>query len=262
MSVIDDDGRRIWRSPPAGTALARLWEALGTRVPPPAPNAAAEIPPAPEPPRLVRLERGWVPPMPPPGVPVTRVPEPARDSLPFDWARESARCVGVVAHRMLAQFGQDGLAAWNDDRLAAEMPRIRTELAGEGVDEGGLDRAATEVRTVLANVLADPRGRWLFAQGHDDARSEWALAGIDGEGIAHVILDRTFVDGGVRWIVDFKTGGHEGADVAAFLDREGERYREQLERYARFVSSLDQRPIMLGLYHPLLRGWREWAFSP
>jgi hypothetical protein len=210
----------------------------------------------------VRLQRGWVPPLPPPGVPVARVPEPTRDSLPFDWARESARCVGVVAHRLLAQLGQDGLTAWNDDRLAAEMPRIRTELAGEGVDEGGLDRAATEVRTVLANVLADPRGRWLFAQGHDDARSEWALAGIDEDVIAHVILDRSFVDGGVRWIVDFKTGGHEGADVAAFLDREVERYRDQLERYARFVSSLDRRPIMLGLYHPLLRGWREWAFSP
>jgi len=141
------------------------------------------------------------------------------------------------------------------------LARIRTELAGEGVDDADLERAAAEVVSVLANVIADPRGRWLFASGHDDARSEWALAGIDDGAVAHVVLDRSFVDGGVRWIVDFKTGGHEGADVAAFLDREAERYRDQLHRYARFVSSLDRRPIMLGLYHPLLRGWREWAFA-
>ena len=41
-----------------------------------------------------------------------------------------------------------------------------------------------------------------------------------------------------------------------------DRYRDQLNRYARFVSSLDSRPIRLGLYHPLLRGWSEWRYEP
>ncbi|MEO8674450.1 MAG: UvrD-helicase domain-containing protein [Casimicrobiaceae bacterium] len=260
-SRVDDEGQPMWRSPGAGTALARLWDALGAHVPPPEQDAAAGIPPVVAPPLLVRLGRGWTAPMPAPGVPVVPMPESPRDALPFDWARETARCIGVVAHRLLAQFGHDGIAAWTDERLAVELPRIRTELAGEGVDDTELERAAAEVVSVLANVIADPRGRWLFASAHDDACSEWALAGIDGGAIAHVVLDRSFVDDGVRWIVDFKTGGHEGADVAAFLDREVERYRDQLQRYALFVSSLDPRPIMLGLYHPLLRGWREWAFA-
>ena len=88
-----------------------------------------------------------------------------------------------------------------------------------------------------------------------------ALSGVEGDGIAHVVLDRTFVADGTRWIVDFKTGSHEGADVEAFLDREVERYRDQLDRYARLVAALDPRPVRLGLYHPLLRGWREWTFS-
>ena len=91
--------------------------------------------------------------------------------------------------------------------------------------------------------------------------SEWALAGWDGNAIAHVTIDRTFVAEGVRWIVDFKTGTHEGADREAFLDRERERYRDQLERYAAFVRALDARPIRLGLYHPLLGGWREWSYD-
>ncbi|HMS81326.1 MAG TPA: hypothetical protein PKC20_17730 [Burkholderiaceae bacterium] len=92
-----------------------------------------------------------------------------------------------------------------------------------------------------------------------------ALAGVEEGRVAHVTLDRTFVADGVRWIVDFKTGRHEGADPAQFLDREQERYRAQLERYARFVRALapdDPVPIRLALYHPLVPdGWREWAYG-
>jgi ATP-dependent exoDNAse (exonuclease V) beta subunit len=83
---------------------------------------------------------------------------------------------------------------------------------------------------------------------------------VGKEGIVNVIVDRTFVDAdGTRWIVDYKTGTHEGADVEAFLDREQERYRGQLEQYAALLRVLDPRPIRLGLYFPLLNGWREWS---
>jgi hypothetical protein len=53
--------------------------------------------------------------------------------------------------------------------------------------------------------------------------------------------------------VDYKTSGHEGANVDAFLDRERERYAAQLGRYARALGGADR----LGLYFPLLGGWRE-----
>jgi len=66
----------------------------------------------------------------------------------------------------------------------------------------------------------------------------------------------------VRWIVDFKTGRHEGGDPSTFLDREVARYREQLERYARLVRAMDERPIRLALYFPLVpSGWRAWPFD-
>ena len=79
----------------------------------------------------------------------------------------------------------------------------------------------------------------------------------------HAVIDRSFVDsGGTRWIVDYKTGRHEGGDVERFLDQEQERYRPQLERYAVLMSALEPRPTRLGLYFPALRGWREWAFAP
>ena len=84
-----------------------------------------------------------------------------------------------------------------------------------------LDTATADVLAALAAVENDPRGRWLFDPAHEDAHSEWALAGLDAGRLVHVTLDRTFVADGVRWIVDFKTGRHEGADRAAFLDAGG-----------------------------------------
>jgi len=44
-----------------------------------------------------------------------------------------------------------------------------------------------------------------------------------------------------------------------FIDRELEIYRGQLELYGRIVQRLDPTPIRLGLYFPLVQGWREWA---
>jgi hypothetical protein len=104
---------------------------------------------------------------------------------------------------------------------------------------------------------------------HTSARAEWRLTGTVAGRLVNVAVDRTFVDeAGVRWIIDFKTGSHEGGNVDAFLDNERERYRSQLETYAQLISTLrpDVRmvlsPIRLALYFPMLSGWRDWAWEP
>jgi len=104
----------------------------------------------------------------------------------------------------------------------------------------------------------DDRGRWILAKHEEDER-EYALCGVIGGRVWQFTLDRTFVENGVRWIIDYKTGSHEGGNLEAFLDSEQERYRPQLEDYARLMARLDSRPIRLGLYFPMLQAWREWA---
>ena len=75
-----------------------------------------------------------------------------------------------------------------------------------------------------------------------------------GDGIRNYVIDRLFRDAaGERWIVDFKTSRHEGAGLHAFLDEQRTRYEPQLNAYA---AAFDK--ARLGLYFPLLRGWREW----
>jgi ATP-dependent exoDNAse (exonuclease V) beta subunit len=93
---------------------------------------------------------------------------------------------------------------------------------------------------------------------HAEARAELKLTVLAGVVLEHLRLDRTFVADGRRWIVDFKTSQHEGANLRDFLDSEVARYAPQLERYAQAVAVTDPRPIELGLYFPLLGELRSW----
>jgi len=253
----------VWRNPPAQSALARLWPAVADRAEPamPPPEAIPDGNAPPPAPALMRMPLAWRADEPPSALDVSRARASiAADAVPFDWAAATAAAIGTVAHRMLAQVARDGLAAWTPARIAASHAAVDVALAGEGVAAAERSAAVARVLQVLTRTLADKRGRWLFDTGHLDARSEWALAGVLDGAVLHVTLDRSFVADGVRWIIDFKTGRHDGGDPTAFLDREVERYRAPLERYARIMRGLDGRPIRLALYFPLVEGgWREWC---
>jgi ATP-dependent exoDNAse (exonuclease V) beta subunit len=255
---IDAAGELRWTSPERDSALAKLWDAVETPQPQPK-TGSASLPLSP--PKLSRLPQSWRVPAMPLGIPPLREAErrtPEAAPL-FDWAHETARHIGTVAHRLCKQMGDEGFDAWNDARLSRLTARIAAELAHEGVAAADIDAAAAVVRTALEKVLTDVRARWLFDTGHREAVSELALTSMREAALVDVVLDRSFVDAeGTRWIVDFKFSRHEGADVDAFLENERERYRAQLEGYAEAMRGLDARPIRLGLYFPLLGGWREW----
>ncbi len=204
------------------------------------------------------------PPMPPP---VAVQPTGAVAQCPatitiidFEWAGDLARHIGTVVHVFLQRIAADGVAEWNAARIDACRALFAHELARLGVADDDLGAAAIRIAAALQQTLNDARGQWIL-RAQREAKSEWRLTGVVDSGLVNVAIDRTFVDdGGVRWIIDFKTGGHQGADVAAFLDNEQKRYRSQLETYARLLAALrpEEKNIRLGLYFPLLGGWREW----
>jgi ATP-dependent exoDNAse (exonuclease V) beta subunit len=179
----------------------------------------------------------------------------------FSWAGETVRLVGTVVHRWLQRIAHDGAVGWTEQRVDALAAAIARDLATAGVPPSESATAAARALAALKKTLADARGGWLLAArpAADRAASELKLTGLDGGRRVNVAIDRTFIDGGVRWVVDYKTGWHEGAGVEAFLDNEVERYREQLARYARLVAALGLEPVRCGLYFPLMAGWREWA---
>ncbi len=262
--VEDESGPRL-RPPAAGVALGMLWPAVGDSFKQRLAEAGTGDThghgrePARDPP-LRRLPASWqLPELPP--VPLIAAPPrsvaPGIAPLQFDWASESARHTGTVVHRELQRLAEFPEAADPDDPMRRR--RYESELAELGVPVDRRADALERVVKALKRSLADPRGRWLLESGHREAQCELALSGlVDGQ-VVNVIIDRTFVDDqGVRWVVDYKTSSHEGSGLDDFLDREQERYRAQLDRYAILVARLGPEPVQVGLYFPLLSAWREW----
>jgi ATP-dependent helicase/nuclease subunit A len=258
------------RAPSRSALLSKLWpvlqpdfERVAMQSPAPAPSATAQAVTDPMSYPLRRISLAWKPPERLPPV-LWRSPpqqeEEVRDAgVEFSWAGEAARHVGTVVHRFLQRIADEGLDVWEGRGLDAVDDIVRLALKQEGIPAAERETALARVRQALTGVLEDPRGRWLLRRDHEDARSEHRLTGEVSGAFVSLVLDRTFIDqDGVRWIVDYKTGVHEGGDLDVFLDREGERYQRQLERYAALLARVESRPIRLGLYFPLLKGWREW----
>jgi hypothetical protein len=181
-------------------------------------------------------------------------PPEGRDEaeIEFSWAREMARHVGTVAHRWLQCIAQDELRGWDATRIESLGQTFARELARRGVRPAELKASAEMVAAALKNSLADERGRWVLGP-HAEARSEHRMRVRTPEGTRTFVMDRVFSEeDGTRWVVDYKTSRHEGADLEAFLDQERERYASQLASYAEAIAGSRQ-----GLYFPLLRGWRE-----
>ena len=270
-----EDGSELV-APSDKTPLGQLWPVvkaefqagINVELPNIEPNYSAT---APRSALLRRLPADWQLPEPPPNIQWTPAPVTGAVqedigaegvAIEYQWAGRAIRHVGSVVHRYLQLMTARGDDPWDTDKIRAHRPQYRQALATLGVPAAELDSACIRVEQALNGILADPKGQWLLA-AHKEEQSEYALSGVYGGAVVNIVIDRTFVDeADTRWIIDYKASRHESRDVEQFLDLQQERYRAQLEKYAAVMAALEQRPIRLGLYFPLLRGWREWAYRP
>jgi ATP-dependent exoDNAse (exonuclease V) beta subunit len=253
-------------SPRIGSLLAVLWPVAGAEF-----AAMERVLPqgqevgAPRGGPLWRLPKNWNPTIdlgPLTAESISSPPTPRGETPVFDWAGETARRVGTLVH---AELQAMDVASSDEQAIRARDPHFRRWLALHGVPADRLPEAASRVVEALVAVHRDPRGRWILQKAREDVR-EYALSGHlqsvggrTGE-VARVVFDRSFVDDqGVRWVIDYKTSQHVGGSLEEFLDREVDRYRSQLQRYALLAKRLGPEPVRLGLYFPLMRAWREWA---
>ncbi len=176
-----------------------------------------------------------------------------RSYIEFSWAGEDARHTGNLVHRLLQWIGERGRQSW-DDRggMYSHVKWCRQQLASEGIAAEKAEAIIKRVTLAMQNCLASEKGRWIL-QNHPQASCEFAItAALDKGRPVSMVLDRTFVDDGVRWIIDYKTSSHSGGDLEGFLENERNRYREQLERYRQAMALTETLPIRTALYFPLM----------
>jgi ATP-dependent helicase/nuclease subunit A len=263
--TVKPDGTIAQRAQPDSRSFLKLlWPALAGQFASPIPGAGEE---AVQPVKTVRrLPPTWRVPDPPPAVKWKRprIERVRRVETAFEWASDRARYAGAALHGFLQRIAREGLDAWDEAAVRSRRSAYRAVLMNLSVPPSELPWAVERVESALLRTLRDPRGRWVLDR-HTDAASELPMAGLIEGDLYEVVIDRTFVDeNGIRWVIDYKssdykTSAQESAGLENFLEQEKERYREQLERYARLMKQREQRPIRLGLYFPLLGAWLEWA---
>jgi ATP-dependent exoDNAse (exonuclease V) beta subunit len=168
-------------------------------------------------------------------------------SIP-SYQNQNAQKFGTAVHEYLRYLDLVKFTKIEKNEL---LTIFRNKLLQAGIiDE--LDLYIAKFYTAMQNIVADERGKWILSP-HEEAHNEYAISVTTKTGqINHLILDRTFVDNGIRWIIDYKTGEVDN------LEEQKAIYRDQLKEYADALQKLNPNlPIRLGLYFPLSCEWVE-----
>ena len=184
--------------------------------------------------------------------------EPAHE-IEFGWAGAEAAPIGNTLHAILQQIAEQGVENWNSELIDQATHAMRCMLIAEGLSGELLTSALSRCILGMQQALKSEKGQWILAGTHSDAHCEWPLSTLRNGQASHRIIDRSFIDeDGTRWIIDYKTASHEGGNLELFLDSEQQRHTRQLEGYRDLLQKMDpERPIKVGLYFPVVDGWRE-----
>jgi ATP-dependent exoDNAse (exonuclease V) beta subunit len=139
--------------------------------------------------------------------------------------------IGTLAHRYMELMARDGLEAWPSSRIETLTPVMRRWLVAQGHNDDEAKRGASHVIAALGATLNSERGRWLL-QHRADSDYELPVARADNLLVSTNIIDRTFVEDGTRWVIDYKSVRFTADTPEPVLLRQAERYRPQLDRYA------------------------------
>ncbi len=250
--------------PEKGSLLAALWDGIADEVALPE-TGSGEGAESGRTACIRRLPVSWrlprfAAPVLPAGRPATSASDLSREREPGSWrfslGSEEGRLIGTVVHRRLEQIalqGGDQPDLGDETLLEKDVAR---ELAQAGIPPGRIDACVSRSMNCIRGTVRSDIGRWILAP-HPEHACEVELSGLVDGLLIHASIDRTFVDNGIRWVIDYKTSSPADEPVGAFLDRETERYRGQIDAYLALYAGLEPaREIRGALYFPAIDAWR------
>ena len=163
-----------------------------------------------------------------------------------------ARMFGEVLHRALARVAEEGLALWDKQRIDRELPIWQSYLRQLGIPRADCAKEALRVSRALAGALSDEAGRWILAD-RTEAGTEIPLLVMEEGTVRRRVVDRSFVENDIRWIVDYKSSQPYSAETKAeFLQRQENLYSQQLAAYRdAYIKLNPTQKVRTALYFPL-----------
>jgi ATP-dependent exoDNAse (exonuclease V) beta subunit len=153
--------------------------------------------------------------------------------------------LGSVIHAYLHDLSLN--KSWSDEQLSCALIR-------HGLPKRFLTTYIQTIKIEIQKILLDEKARWILSDKHKDAKSEYSLSEITPIGLRTHVVDRTFIDRGVRYIIDYKTSSPMGTSLYAFVNSELAHHESQLKRYETLFSDGSE-PVISGLYFTNLQLW-------
>ncbi len=155
------------------------------------------------------------------------------------------RLTGIVAHELLQ---------WICEHHPATLDDIPWDLSNHhfktlGLTGSQLELAQKTLKQQITQFLNHPQGQWI-TQKHAQEHNEYEVLVEHDHEITTRIIDRTFIDNNIRWIIDFKTG-QENTQTQSH-------HQIQLNAYAALLAAESSTPIRCGIYYLVNHHWLEW----
>ena len=179
----------------------------------------------------------------------------------FHLQSNNPKFIGTLIHRILENICKHNDTWWQSVNQSNKVAYIEKQLLQLGMLPEAIPSAIETILLAIDNTLKDPRGRWII-HPHQAAQSEFAMTTLVNQSPQQLVIDRTFIDeSGIRWIIDYKSSRAEDLPIDIFLAEEYKKYALKMRNYHAAMQELDNRPIRLGLYFPLIPEWYEWDIN-
>lgn len=178
--------------------------------------------------------------------------QPNQDSRAYQQAKLLAndnqqRLFGILCHQVL-----QWQAEHQPEDLALPWFLIDYELKVAGLNEEQKCHFKARLESQWSLLKNCPIGQWILSP-KAEAHNEWAFLIEDQGQVVTRIIDRCFVDQGIRWIIDYKTGAETPEKKTL--------YRQQVTQYAEALSKIYPEPIHCGLYYLEGNLWDSWVYT-
>ncbi|MCY4322937.1 MAG: UvrD-helicase domain-containing protein [Gammaproteobacteria bacterium] len=247
-------------SPRSGTLLMPIWNAVRTQSTlhlAREPETAQQTGPN-EPPKLLRLPPDWT------WRPKHRLAKIELDdafrlaanehgdtegqSRVDSWTPRPPIIVGNAVHEALCWLAEHHLDTSPQDRIDEIKPLLRRLLMQDSCDASVATRLLPQVVRHLVRALRHKDCQWILTQ-RESAQSEASFSAYLNGRLVNIRIDRTFVENGTRYIIDFKTARPRAKESRAmFRARQIAEHEGQLTRYARVFNEIEQLPVVAALF--------------
>ena len=166
--------------------------------------------------------------------------------------------VGELIHETLRLVVEKNLDIFNKNVKSKYEQVWRSSLKPVCSNSRSMEYAIQIIISNLESCLQHEKADWLFDHSHEASACELAISDYRQQWRKEHIIDRTFIDKGVRWIIDYKSSRlMENQSQASFLKIQEEEYSSQLSRYTELFQTMDDRPIKTALFFTSLPYWYE-----